>query len=136
MLTIWCNAEFPDDATAMLAEGTRSHRLIIDEQRAANISVGGPSPSIEGAEVALGQPDPGQIISLNSLKWVHLTSAGYTRYDRDDVRDALRARGAILTNSSSVFDEPCAQHLLAFMLGFARRLPPSVEAQASRSWDH
>ncbi len=36
---------------------------------------------------------------------------------------ALKKRGAILTNSSSVYDEPCAQHALAMMLAFARQLP-------------
>ncbi|HWA83798.1 MAG TPA: D-2-hydroxyacid dehydrogenase, partial [Fimbriimonadaceae bacterium] len=41
----------------------------------------------------------------------------------------LRARGAVLTNSSSVFDEPCAQHLLAFMLAQARQLPQALSEQ-------
>src|SRR5437762_2996319 len=102
MLTIWCNAEFPPDATQLLVDGTRGHRLVIDEERAANIAVGGPSASMAEADIAFGQPDPGQIMELQTLRWVHLTSAGYTRYDREDLREALRKRGAQLTNSSSV----------------------------------
>jgi phosphoglycerate dehydrogenase-like enzyme len=136
-LTIWCNAKFPDTATTQLVNGVKPHRLLIDDDRAANISVGGPSPLLEGASVAFGQPDPGQVMELPGLKWVHLTSAGYTRYDRDDLRKALSARGAMLTNSSSVFDEPCAQHLLAFMLGHARQLPQSMADQlGGHVWRH
>lgn len=136
-LTIWCNAKFPDGATAELAEGVGPHRLLIEGDRAANISVGGPSPLMAQAGIAFGQPDPGQIMELPNLSWVHLTSAGYTRYDRDDLREAMKARGATLTNSSSVFDEPCAQHLLAFMLGNARQLPQSMADQLqSHAWNH
>jgi phosphoglycerate dehydrogenase-like enzyme len=51
------------------------------------------------------------------------------------VREALKARGAVMTNSSSVYDEPCAEHLFAMMLGLARRLPYLVEDQEARKWD-
>src|SRR5262249_49303731 len=67
---------------------------------------------------------PEDLISSTTLKWTHLTTAGYTRYDNDAVRNALKSRGAILTNSSSVFADPCAEHILAFMLAQARLLPP------------
>jgi phosphoglycerate dehydrogenase-like enzyme len=60
---------------------------------------------------------------------VHLSSAGYTRYDTDAVRNAVRSRGAVLTNSSAVYEEPCAEHALAMMLALARRLPQSLEDQ-------
>ncbi|MFI5385606.1 MAG: D-2-hydroxyacid dehydrogenase [Fimbriimonadales bacterium] len=134
-LTIWCNAEFPDAVTAQLVAGASQHRLIIDEQRAANINAGGPSASLSKADVAFGQPDPGQIMELPGLRWIHLTSAGYTRYDRPDLRGALRMRGAQLTNSSMVFDEPCAQHLLAFMLAQARQLPQAMADQlGTHAW--
>jgi phosphoglycerate dehydrogenase-like enzyme len=40
-----------------------------------------------------------------------------------------------MTNSSSVYDEPCAQHLLAFMLAIARQLPGCLaDQQPARSW--
>jgi phosphoglycerate dehydrogenase-like enzyme len=74
-------------------------------------------------------------MSLQKLRWVHLTSAGYARYDRDDLRAALRARGTVLTNSSMVYAEPCAEHVFAMMLALARRLPPCVADQiTSRAW--
>jgi phosphoglycerate dehydrogenase-like enzyme len=47
----------------------------------------------------------------------------------------LKARGTRLTNSSAVYDEPCAQHLLAMMLSLARGLPLALDAQrGGRAW--
>jgi phosphoglycerate dehydrogenase-like enzyme len=67
---------------------------------------------------------------------VHLSSAGYTRYDNDAVRAALKSRNAVLTNSSAVYEEPCAEHALAMMLALARELPQSLQDQRTQpgSW--
>jgi phosphoglycerate dehydrogenase-like enzyme len=41
----------------------------------------------------------------------------------------------MLTNSSLVYNEPCAEHVLAFMLAEARQLPASLDTQrADRAW--
>jgi phosphoglycerate dehydrogenase-like enzyme len=45
------------------------------------------------------------------------------------LREAFKARGAVLTNSSSVYDEPCAEHALAMMMALSRRLPDAWERQ-------
>jgi phosphoglycerate dehydrogenase-like enzyme len=136
--TIWCNAKFTAQATLLLRDGVAraGHRLVESSTPpTGNLASGGADPDLEGADIALGQPDPQQVMRLPRLKWVHLTSAGYTRYDRDDLKAAFRARGAALTNSSMVYAEPCAQHALAMLLGVARRLPHCVvDQQTARSW--
>ena len=94
-----------------------------------------PDPMLARADIALGQPDPDQLISLATLRWVHLTSAGYTRYDRADLKGAFESREAILTNSSAVYAEPCAEHLLSMMFSLARQIPQCLEEQfGTRSW--
>jgi phosphoglycerate dehydrogenase-like enzyme len=135
-LTIWCNPRFPEPALELLRDGTRAHRVVFASASKESSLVGGaPDPLLDEADVAFGQPDPDQLLSAMRVKWVHLNSAGYTRHDRDDLREALRARGAVLTNSSSVYDEPCAQHLLAMMLGLARQLPQSLlDQRGARPW--
>jgi phosphoglycerate dehydrogenase-like enzyme len=134
-LTIWCNARLAESAAAILAAGVGTHRLLLATQRTGNLVAGGADPLLEQADIAFGQPDPQQVIQLPKLRWVHLSSAGYTRYDRPEVYQALRARGAILTNSSQVFNEPCAQHLLAFILAQARQLPRCLQNQfGPRGW--
>jgi len=134
-LTIWCNADLSESASGILAAGVGSHQLLLSDQRTGNLAAGGPDPLLQKADIAFGQPDPKQVIQLANLRWVHLSSAGFTRYDRPDVFEALRLHGAVLTNSSHVFDEPCAQHLLAFMLAEARQLPRCLENQSGpRGW--
>jgi len=87
------------------------------------------------ADVAFGQPAPAQLLDLPRLRWLHLSSAGYDPYDRPDVRAALAARGTRLTKSSLVYDEPCAEHVLAFLLAHARRLPEALANQlGARAW--
>jgi phosphoglycerate dehydrogenase-like enzyme len=134
--TIWCDGSFPSDAMETLRRGVEPHRLVFPESVSGSIlKTSGPDPLLETADIAFGQPDANQIAHSAKLKWIQLTTAGYTRYDRDDIKAALRQRSAALTNSSSVYDEPCAQHLLAMMLALARQLPQCVEAQrADRSW--
>jgi phosphoglycerate dehydrogenase-like enzyme len=63
------------------------------------------------------------------MRWLHLSSAGYARYDAREIREALKIRSAIMTNSSNVFDEPCAEHLMSWLLADARQLYSSHENQ-------
>ena len=45
------------------------------------------------ADIAFGQPDLGSIRESGRLRWIHLTSAGFTRYDTRRVpRPRRRAR--------------------------------------------
>jgi len=135
-LTIWTNAKFPDEVLATLAANVAPHRLIYaTEANRSNLAAAPVDPRLPAADIAFGQPDAEQAMRLDSLKWIHLTSAGYTTYDRDDFKNALSARGAMLTTSSSVYDDPCAQHALAMMMSFARRMPESLKTQfGDRAW--
>ena len=98
--------------------------------------IGRHDPALAEADVAFGQPEADQCASCARLLWVHLASAGYTTFASDDIRAQLIARGIPLTNSSLVYDEPCAQHALAFMLAEARQLPGSIRDQATtHAWN-
>lgn len=135
-MRIWTNTHFSAENLARIREALSPHELFVaDATHQSNLVAGSVDESCRAADLALGQPAPVDVIESTSLKWIHLTSAGYTRYDRDDVRAALRSRGAMLTNSSSVYDDPCAQQVIAFMFAHNRRLLPAIADQASkRSW--
>ena len=135
-LVIWCNAELPDAARAALADGTRAHRLVVAATGLVAASGSGAvDAALAEADIAFGQPDPAQLLVTPRLRWIPLNSAGYGPYDRDDLRRALAARGARLTKSSLVYDEPCAEHVLAFMLAHARRLDEAfANARGPRAW--
>lgn len=116
----WSGKDLPEEVGRELREGVGDELVFGGEPR---------------GEILFGQPDPEKALALPELRWVQVTSAGYTRYDNDAFRTRLKAKGAILTNSSSVFDEPCAQHLLAFLLAFARQLPQALDEQrGDRDW--
>ncbi len=135
-LTIWTNAQFPAAVEQALADRIAPHRLLhATQMNRSNLAASAADASLEQADIAFGQPDATQITKLSRLRWVHLTTAGYTAYDRDEVRAALRGRNARLTTSSGVYDEPCAQQALAMMLALARQLPASLTSQMQeRAW--
>lgn len=137
-LTLWCNAKFSEAETRLLVEGTRAHRLVFSSIASANVlAAGAADPAMAEADVAFGQPDPAQCLAVEKLRWVQVTTAGYTRFDTPEFREAFRARGAIFTNVSQVFADPCAQHVLAMMLALGRQLLPSYRDQwTDRSWHY
>ncbi len=137
-LTIWCNAKFSDAAEQQLRESTRGHRLIFSTATLGDVlEAGKPDPALGEADVAFGQPDAGQCVRCPRLKWIEVTTAGYTRYDSEDFRAALRARGGVFTNTSAVFSEPCAQHVLALMLALGRNVFPSYRDQLTdHAWHY
>jgi phosphoglycerate dehydrogenase-like enzyme len=138
MLTIWTNAQFADTPRALLAAGAKPHRLIFSTQlSASNLAKAAPDPALLEADIAFGQPDPEMALQSPRLRWVHLTTAGYTRYDGAEFRGKFGGRGGQLTNSSLVYAEPCAEQVLAFLLAQARQLPASHESQRTdRAWPY
>src|ERR1039458_4423838 len=94
MLTIWCNTQFSGRPLELLNEGMRGHRLVFSGVRTtSSMAAAGTDAALAAADVALGQPDAGIVMQSARLRWVHLTSAGYTRYDTDEFRRAAAARG-------------------------------------------
>ncbi|MCW5941908.1 MAG: D-2-hydroxyacid dehydrogenase [Fimbriimonadaceae bacterium] len=130
-MTIWSNAGLDAIARTLLEEGTRGHRFVRASEATTNLGGGRRSKELEEADVAFGQPDPDQVVANPRVRWVHLTSAGYTRYDTDAFREGIARNGAVLTNSSSVYADPCAQHVLGFMMAHARRLLETSRDQAA-----
>ena len=122
-LTIWCNAKFSDADTERLVAGTRGHRLVFSKNASTSVlAAGRADPALEAADVAFGQPDAVQCLATSRLRWVALTTAGYTRYDAAEFREKFGGRGAVLTSVSQVFADSCAQHVLAMMLTLGRQL--------------
>jgi phosphoglycerate dehydrogenase-like enzyme len=137
-LTIWTNAKFSPSDTQLLVEGTRAHKLVFSTEASASVLVAGKrDPSLDAADIAFGQPDAAQCMSLPKLRWVEVTTAGYTRYDTPEFRDAFKSRGSSFSNVSEVFADPCAQHVLAMMLALGRRLLPSYQDQrTTHAWEY
>lgn len=137
-LTIWTNHQVAAPAARRLTEGLRKHRVVVSSVTNRSVLAAGQrDPALAEADIAWGQPDVADCLHYSRLRWIAVTTAGYTRYDREDLKEALRARGATMTNTSSVFADPCAQHVLAMMLALGRQLPQSWRDQATdHSWHY
>ena len=131
-LRIFADIELPPDALELLRAGTAGHELIFPKTPATSIlAVAEPDAQFDTADVAFGQPDPRAVAGAGRLRWIHVMSAGISRYDNPEFRALVARRKIMVTNSSSVFDEPCAVHVLSFMLAQARKLPRALKTRAA-----
>ncbi|MDX2040039.1 MAG: D-2-hydroxyacid dehydrogenase [Acidobacteriota bacterium] len=129
-MNIWCNAFLNAESKTKLCEAVGEHRVIFGDGTLAAWANSGESATLpDDAEIAFGQPDPEQLIRGKQLRWAHLSSAGYTAYDRADLREAFKQQNKILTNSSDVYSEPTAEHAVSLIYALARRLPQSMQSQ-------
>jgi phosphoglycerate dehydrogenase-like enzyme len=137
-VTIWTNHELlPAARELLVAELVKTgDRLIQSAGSSRSVLAQSKSdPTLAEADIAYGQPDPDDVVRNPRLKWVALSTAGYTRYDRDDFRAAMKQRATRVTNASAVFANPCAEHVLAQMLALARNLPAQLRNQDGvREW--
>jgi phosphoglycerate dehydrogenase-like enzyme len=134
MLTIWCNDFGQNDERelALLRESVSNYHLVLfaedDNSETARAA-------LTEADIAFGSPSPEDVLESKTLRWIQLNSAGYTSYDHEEIRNRLVKSGVAFTNSSAVYDEPCAQHLLAMITGVARQLPAALDSQrGARGW--
>ncbi len=123
----------------LLQEKTAPHRVIFPEQVAESV-LGAASidPALAQADIALGQPGAEGVLQSERLRWLQVTSAGFTRYDTPEFRAGAKARQLIVTNSSAVYAEACAEHAFTFMLAQSRQLPVALQtrcASGSAEWN-
>lgn len=71
------------------------------------------------------------IAGAKRLKWVHRGAAGV----EDLLTPTMAESDIILTNSSGVHASNIAEHVMACMLAFARRLPKLLALQRERAWN-
>jgi phosphoglycerate dehydrogenase-like enzyme len=137
-LTIWTNTKFDPAVTQLLHDGTRAHRLVTSAAASTSVLVAGQTDAaLASADIAFGQPDPVDCLRYSNIKWVEVSTAGYTRYDTPEFLETFRTRGSAFTNASAVFADPCAQHVLAMMLSLGRQLLPSHRDQLTdQSWHY
>ena len=136
--SIFVDLALPADALSALGQGTLGHRLTLPSKPTSVLAQAAADPRLSEADIAFGQPDPELISRSPKLKWVHIASSGITRYDTREFWSMARARGLLVSNSASVYQEPCALHALSFMLAQARQLPAALATQTpggSATWD-
>jgi phosphoglycerate dehydrogenase-like enzyme len=120
------------EALEMLQAGTKGHQLVFPQKPIASVlSAPERDPQFATADIAFGQPDPQAVAESVKLKWIHVSSAGITRYDTPKFRALVLERKIAVTNSAGVYNEACAVHVLSFMLAQARNLPRALHSRTA-----
>lgn len=134
-LTIWTNQYFAPEFSQILQQKAAPHRILFASGASkSNLVAGGRDPTTFQADILFGQPDLLDILEAPRVKWVQLTTAGYTRFDQKATFDALKSKNIAFCNASSLYDEPCAQHLVAMLLSLARAIPQTALDQPHAKW--
>jgi phosphoglycerate dehydrogenase-like enzyme len=138
MNKLWIGHGFDDAELNEISRAVPAMRIVRPAiAQVSNLVAAGRDPQLADCEIAYGQPHVDDVIESMSLRWVGLSSAGYTRFDRPDLRAIARSRGLRITSASGVYADPCAQHALAMMLAQARQLAEATRAHISdRSWNY
>ena len=131
-MNIYVDLALPADALAVLQEGTAGHQLLFPRTPASSVLA---APEADArfsvADIAFGQPDPKAIAEAHSLKWIHVSSSGITRYDHPQFRAQMADRNIMVSNSAGVYCDACAVHALSFMLAQARNLPLALKSRVA-----
>jgi phosphoglycerate dehydrogenase-like enzyme len=89
--------------------------------------------ALPGADVVLGYAvRPHNFARARRLRWIQITSAGVG----PALFPELAASDVVLTNGRGLYSDAMAEHALAVMLAFARRLHLSRDLQHERRWGH
>lgn len=137
-MKIYSDTPFGPAAMDLLRRGVAPNELVFPARMADSVlGKSDAGPELATADIAFGQPDVEGVLGAANLRWVHLSTAGYTRYDTPEFRAAMAARGVPVTNSSGVYAEACVEHVLAFMLAQSRQLVAGLAsrcAAGTREW--
>src|SRR5260370_19707520 len=132
---IWTNVRLAEPELELLRSETKNHQLIVADAGSHVLAENTGDPQLATARIVFGQPSAEDVWRSNNLRWLHVSSAGYTRYDRKDLFDHFSADQIAFTNSPSVFSGPCAEHALSVLLAQTRQLYPSYLDQLNnREW--
>ncbi len=126
-LNIFCDLVLSSANVDLLEKGAFPHKVIFPQRRASSMLVATDSdPAIATADIVFAQPATESIASASRVRWIHLTSAGYTRYDTPAFQSLVEQRQIALTTSSAVFAESCVEQAMAFILCQVRQLPRTL----------
>lgn len=122
-----------------LRESIAPHELLLPESKPASVLAVAPGDArMMEADIIVGQPDAAAVMNSGKLRWLQISSAGFTRYDTPEFKAAMRGKGVVVSNSSHVYDQACAEHVFAFMLANARQLPRALATHCANGvpqWD-
>jgi len=123
--TLLLRWSFPDQAVERMRQSLRGIQIVLASESELTELI----PSADA--VVSWQLSDVELDAAMRLGWFQSIGAGVERLQLGRFRD----RGVIVTNTSGMHATNIAEHLLAMMLAFARRLPRVIRAQERAEWD-
>jgi phosphoglycerate dehydrogenase-like enzyme len=140
ILRIFCDVRMSADELMALRRSVAPHEVLTRQSLAGSVlEEGEEDPGFQVADIVFGQPNTKSVLQAPHLRWVQVTSAGITRYDTPEFRTEAAARRIVVSNSSDVYAEACAEHVFSFMLAQSRVLPAALQNRSKAgdpAWDH
>ena len=91
-----------------------------------------PSPElIASSDIILGNVPPIQIKASETLKWIHLNSAGVDAY----LKDGILCEKTVLTNANGAYGLAISEYMMAVMLSSLKKLPDYMRQQDKQIWN-
>jgi phosphoglycerate dehydrogenase-like enzyme len=119
-----------EPAALAALQGSNAYAIDVIEAPAEHVRALDPARLAE-IEVLFCTFPPQNFADLRALKWVQISSTGYSQLFGLD----LPGRGMRATNCRGCFDVPIAEWNVAMMVNLARDLRQLVRNQESRVWD-
>lgn len=128
MTTLWLCLDDDDISPEQLSE---IKALVPDRQVVLTRQEGDIAPYLDDIEVAAGWVNPETVLKMDNVQWVQHWAAGVDSYTK---RPAIVEKDFVLTNGSGVHAIPISEHIMAFLLAFARGLHCAVRTQLDHVW--
>lgn len=109
----------------------RLRRIAPDAEVIGVPNAGAAAEVVQGADVYVGPCTPQIVQAGTELKWIQLPSAGA---ESCAGLPGVAERGILVTNTQRIYGPQIAEHVMAMVLSFARRLYLYGAAQRAGSW--
>ena len=137
-LKIYSDTPFGNSALDLLKQGTEGHELVFPKRMADSVlGQSEAGPEIRDVDVIFGQPEVSAVLETSGLRWMHVSTAGYTRYDTPEFREQMKSRHVLVSNSSSVYADACVEQFMACLFAQSRQLLPNLASRCragSKEW--
>jgi phosphoglycerate dehydrogenase-like enzyme len=128
MAILWLALDDDDITEQQLAE---TQALLPDWKIIVGRDIEALAPSFDQVEIAAGWLKPDDVLRLPKLRWAQHWAAGVDAFTSNP---DIAAGNFMLTNGSGVHTIPITEHILAYLLSFARGLHCAVRAQVDHRW--
>jgi phosphoglycerate dehydrogenase-like enzyme len=128
MTILWLVLDEDDITDQQLAE---TQALLPDWKVIVGRDTGALASDSDKVEIVAGWLKPDDVLHLPNLRWAQHWAAGVDAFTSNP---DIAGKDFMLTNGSGVHTIPITEHILAYLLAFARGLHCAVRAQVDHRW--